>query len=69
MEQLIAIKNNNKGTCDDGAIDIEDFVQKTDTPFLHKFKHELSIFDDPSIALHEFTLRKSTRCICSIREI
>jgi hypothetical protein len=31
MEQLIAIKNNNKGTCDDGAIDIEDFVQNRHT--------------------------------------
>lgn len=58
MEQLISIQNNTKGTCDDGVIDIEDFVQNRLRPFLHKFKHQLSTFDDPSIALQEFTLSK-----------
>jgi adiponectin receptor len=58
MEQLISIKNNSKSGCDDGAIDIEDFVQNKLRPFLHKFKHQLSTFDDPSIALQEFTLSK-----------
>ncbi|KAI9286344.1 hemolysin-III related-domain-containing protein [Umbelopsis sp. AD052] len=58
MEQLISIQTNTKGGCDDGAIDIEDFVQNKLRPFLHKFKHQLSTFDDPSIALQEFTLSK-----------
>jgi adiponectin receptor len=58
MEQLISIQNNSKSTCDDGTIDIEDFVQNKLRPFLHKFKHQLSTFDDPSIALQEFTLSK-----------
>jgi adiponectin receptor len=45
--------------CDNLAtIDIEDFVQNRLRPLLQKFKQQLSTFDDPSIALQEFTLSK-----------
>ncbi|CAM0139680.1 inc metabolism membrane protein [Umbelopsis sp. WA50703] len=59
MEKLIYVNKDSIDGCDNLAtIDIEDFVQNRLRPLLQKFKQQLSTFDDPSIALQEFTLSK-----------